>query len=299
MINKFNIKIVKTIIYTGLALIAFAANSVLCRMALGMKLIDASSFTIIRLLAAVIVLFLIVFSRNNNEIKARITSKSSWLASLMLFVYASTFSFSYILLETATGALVLFSTVQITMILLSVMSGNRLHAVEWIGVVIAFSGFVYLVLPSITKPSAIGFFLMVIAGIAWGIYTVIGRSSKSPVMDTAYNFFRTIPLVLILLLFTYQTATYSSEGILLAVLSGGIASAMGYVAWYIALTGLSTIQAAVLQLLVPVIAVLGGIVFVSEIVTLRLLASAAMIIGGILLVVLGQYYGLNKKSKRG
>jgi len=258
---------------------------------LGMKLIDAASFTIIRLLAAVIVLFVIIISRNRNEIKTKTLSKYSWLASLMLFVYASTFSFAYVLLEIGTGALILFATVQITMILLSVMSGNRLYIVEWSGVVIAFSGFVYLLLPSVTEPSVMGFFLMTIAGIAWGIYTVLGRSSKDPVVDTAYNFFRTIPLVLILLVFSYETATYSPEGVLLAVLSGGIASAMGYIAWYIALTGLTTTQAAVFQLLVPIIAALGGVVFVSEIVTPRLLASTAMIMGGILLVISGQYRG--------
>ncbi len=280
-------KRVKTILFTGLALIAFAANSVLCRLALGAQAIDASSFTIIRLLSGAIVL-LAIMSINRN--KTRSPMKGSWSASLMLFLYAITFSFAYITLDTGTGALILFGSVQITMILLSVISGNRLHITEWAGVAVAFAGFVYLILPGVTTPSVSGFLLMTIAGIAWGIYTLKGRGSKSPLMDTAYNFLRTLPFVIVLLIVTIKNANYSSEGILLAILSGGIASGIGYTIWYSALGGLSVTQAAVLQLSVPVIAALGGIIFVSEAITLRLTVSASMILGGILLVVLGRYY---------
>jgi drug/metabolite transporter (DMT)-like permease len=287
LITKSSSYLVRTIIFTGLALIGFAANSVLCRLALGEGTIDASSFTVIRLLSGAVVLSAIIRVNTN---KTYSSTKGSWSASLMLFLYAITFSFAYITLDTGTGALILFGSVQITMILLSLISGTRLHITEWAGVTVAFMGFVYLILPGVTTPSAIGFFLMTVAGIAWGIYTLKGRGSKNPLMDTAYNFLRTIPLVLILAIVAVKMAHYSYEGILLAVLSGGIASGIGYAIWYIALGGLSATQAAVVQLLVPVIAAFGGVIFVFESITLRLTVSATMILGGILLVVLGRYY---------
>jgi len=277
----------KTIMFTGLALIAFSANSVLCRLALGESTIDAASFTIIRLLSGATVLLMIISA---SSAKKGFSSKGSWTAGFMLFLYATTFSFAYITLDTGTGALVLFGSVQITMVLLSLISGARLHFTEWLGISIAFSGFVYLIFPGVTTPSLMGFVLMTIAGIAWGIYTLMGRGSNNPLMDTGYNFFRTIPLVVILLIVTISNANYSVEGVFLAVLSGGIASGVGYTIWYIALGGLSGMQAAALQLLVPVIAAFGGVIFVSEEVTLRLIVSAALILGGILMLVLGKYY---------
>ena len=175
------------------------------------------------------------------------------------------------------------------MILQSLMSGTRLQPIEWAGVIVAFTGFVYLVLPGLTSPSMTGFSLMTIAGCAWGIYTLKGRQSKNPLWDTAYNFFRTTPLLLLLAFTTFGNAIYSSEGILLASLSGGITSGIGYTIWYIALGGLSSTQAAVLQLLVPVIAALGGVMFVSEAITFRLTISAVMVLGGIAMVILGRY----------
>ena len=289
LVNKPNSFLIKTILFTGLALIAFAANSVLCRLALGGSAIDASTFTIVRLLSGVIVLTVILnISKINSNSSP--STKGSWPASIALFLYAFTFSFAYVTLETATGALILFGSVQITMILLTIFSGNRLHISEWVGMAIAFAGFVYLVLPGVTTPSVIGFFLMTVSGIAWGVYTLKGRGSKSPIMDTAYNFLRTVPFVIILAIITMKYAHYSTEGILLAALSGGIASGIGYMIWYIALSGLSVTQAAVLQLLVPVIAAFGGIIFVSESISLRLAVSSTMILGGILMVVLGRYY---------
>lgn len=275
-------------------MIAFAANSVLCRLALGDKTIDASSFTVIRLLSGAIVLLVLI--KLNNKINSTAT-KGSWFASSMLFLYAITFSFAYITLDTGTGALILFGAVQLTMILLSLISGTRLHITEWTGIIIAFMGFVYLILPGVTTPSFLGFILMTVAGIAWGIYTLIGRGSKSPLTDTAYNFLRTVPLVILLAIIAISQAHYSYEGILLAVLSGGIASGIGYSIWYSALGGLSATQAAVLQLLVPVIAALGGVIFVSEAITLRLVIAATMILGGILSVVLGRYYFIQLQSK--
>jgi drug/metabolite transporter (DMT)-like permease len=284
LINRYLFKI---IILTGLALVAFAANSVLCRLALGNEAIDAAGFTIIRLLSGAITLIIIVGTARNTK---GVTTKGSWAASLMLFLYATTFSYAYISLDTGTGALILFGSVQITMILLSLVSGTRLHSTEWAGVIIAFAGFTYLILPGVTTPSVIGFILMTVAGIAWGIYTLKGRGSKNPLMDTAYNFLRTTPFVALLTISTFNNLHYSSEGIILALLSGGITSGIGYTIWYIALGGLSSTQAAVVQLSVPVIAALGGVVFVSEAITFRLAISAAMVLGGILIVILGKYY---------
>ena len=295
--NKPNSFLIKTILFTGLALIAFAANSVLCRLALGESAIDASTFTIVRLLAGAIVLTVIMsISKIKSNSNTNSSTKGSWPASIALFIYALTFSFAYVTLDTATGALILFGSVQIAMILMSIFSGNRLHISEWFGMAIAFTGFVYLILPGVTTPSVIGFLLMTVSGIAWGIYTLKGRGSKNPIMDTAFNFLRTMPFVIILAIVTFKYAHYSSEGILLAVLSGSIASGIGYMIWYSALSGLSVIQAAVLQLLVPVIAAVGGIIFVSESISFRLTVSSAMILGGILMVVLGRYYYLKLQT---
>ena len=292
LINKPKHYIVRTLVFTILALIAFAANSVLCRLALGTEAIDASSFTVIRLLSGALVLLAILTISNN---KKSLSSKGSWFSSSMLFLYAITFSFAYITLDTGTGALILFGSVQITMIMLSLITGNRLHITEWLGVSFAFTGFVYLVLPGVSTPSIMGFLLMTVAGIAWGVYTLKGRDSENPLVDTTYNFIRTIPVVIVLAIITMHNAYYSTEGIVLAILSGAIASGIGYTIWYIALGGLSATQAAVVQLLVPVIAALGGVIFVSEAITLRLTISALMILGGILLVVLGRYYFIQFK----
>ena len=269
----------------------------LCRLALGESAIDASTFTIVRLLAGAIVLTVIMsISKIKSNSNTNSSTKGSWPASIALFIYALTFSFAYVTLDTATGALILFGSVQITMILMSIFSGNRLHISEWFGMAIAFTGFVYLILPGVTTPSVIGFLLMTVSGIAWGIYTLKGRGSKNPIMDTAFNFLRTMPFVIILAIVTFKYAHYSSEGILLAVLSGSIASGIGYMIWYSALSGLSVTQAAVLQLLVPVIAAVGGIIFVSESISFRLTVSSAMILGGILMVVLGRYYYLKLQT---
>ncbi|MDH5648984.1 MAG: DMT family transporter [Gammaproteobacteria bacterium] len=293
MINRSSHYVVKTLILTVLALVAFAANSVLCRLALGDKTIDASSFTVIRLLSGALVLLVIVKSKSN---KKGMTARGSWSAGFMLFLYAIAFSYAYITLDTGTGALILFGSVQITMILLSVISGNRLHLTEWLGIAIAFSGFVYLVLPGVSTPPLTGFVLMTTAGIAWGIYTLKGRTSNAPLMDTTFNFLRTVPLVMIVAVITLGHAHYSVEGILLAVLSGAIASGIGYTIWYAALAGLTATQATVVQLSVPVIAALGGVVFVSEVITPRLALSGAMILGGISLVILGRYYFVQIKA---
>ena len=280
---------IKTIGYTTFALLAFAGNSVLCRLALGEGQIDAASFTVIRLLSGIVTLIIILkLIQLTQSTPQKTTSKGSWSAALMLFVYAIAFSYAYVSLDTGTGALILFGAVQITMLLVGILSGNRLHYVEWIGVATAFCGFVYLVLPSVSTPSLTGFILMTVAGIAWGFYTLKGKGSKHPLGDTAYNFLRTLPLVAILLALTIPQIQLSQTGILLAVVSGAVTSGIGYTLWYIALGGLTPTQAAVLQLLVPVIAAIGGVVFAGELISTRLVVASALVLGGILLVVLGK-----------
>lgn len=295
MTSKHGYSLIKTVIFTGFTLIAFAANSVLCRMALSGKNIDAYSFTVIRLLSGAIVLFVIL---KINHKKNRLPVSGSWSAGSMLFLYAVTFSLAYTTLDSGTGAMILFGSIQITMILLALLSGYRLHIVEWIGVLSAFIGFVYLVLPGATAPSVTGFSLMTLAGIAWGIYTLKGQNSIDPLADTAQNFMRTIPFVIVLAIFAIQNTHYTTQGILLAASSGGIASGIGYTIWYMALRGLSTTQAAVVQLLVPVIVALGGVVFLNEEITLRLTLSAIMVLGGILMVIWARYYFVHLKLTR-
>lgn len=283
--NTSSQALLKTLLWTTLALVAFAANSVLCRLALGEQVIDAVSFTVIRLLSGAVALWIIIqLSRN----KAAPPGQGIWLSAFMLFVYAACFSLAYVTLETGTGALVLFGAVQLTLITAALISGDQLQRLEWAGMVTAFAGFVYLVLPNLSTPSFSGFSLMTLAGMAWGGYTFLGRGSRNPLADTARNFNRSLPFVLLLMLIGIRNAHLELAGVWLAVLSGAVASGVGYTVWYMALRGLSSTQAAVAQLSVPLIAALGGIVFVHETVSLRLLLAAAMILGGTLLVAAGR-----------
>ena len=276
----------KTILLTILALFAFAGNSILCRLALGNNTIDAASFTWIRLLAGIIALLFIKKIAHANK---HTQTTGSWKTAFILFIYAVTFSFAYISLDTGTGALILFVSVQLTIILSELLSGKKLFAVEWLGTIITLLGFVYLLIPTVSTPSFTGFILMLVSGIAWAYYTLAGRSSKNPLGDTTYNFVRTLPFVLILAAVSIQISHLSITGVLLAILSGAVTSGIGYTIWYIALTGLSTTQAAVLQLLVPAIAALGGVLFANEFLSIRLMLSSMVILGGILIVILGKH----------
>ncbi|WP_415891568.1 DMT family transporter [Neptuniibacter sp. PT8_73] len=282
--NK-DVQTLKVFIYTSIALIAFAGNSVLCRLALGDEAIDAASFTSIRLLSGIVVL-LAIFSFMNRG-KANV-AKGSWKGAFFLFAYAITFSYGYITLETGIGALVLFGSVQISIILINMFKGNKLHSMEWVGAIVAFAGFVYLIFPSLATPSAVGFGLMTMAGVAWGFYTLAGKGSNNPLGDTTSNFLRTLPFVLILVLLSFDDASLSTEGIWLAILSGGLASGIGYAIWYQALGSLSAIQAAVVQLLVPVIAAAGGVAFAREEITWRLVIASVVVLGGIMIVITGK-----------
>lgn len=274
---------IKTIIYTTLALIAFAANSVICRLALKDGAIDPGMFTGIRLFSGAAVLIALVFLSKDKRYEK---SKGSWTSAGMLFLYAAAFSYAYVSLETGIGALIIFGVVQITMIASSLISGYKMNVMEWLGIVLALAGFLYLLLPGASAPSLNGFILMSLSGIGWGIYSLRGKNSKHPLVDTAYNFLRSLPFLILLLYFLAQESNYSTKGILLALLSGIVTSGIGYTIWYTALKGLNSIQASIVQLLVPVLAAMGGVIFIGELISLRLMASSLMILGGILLLII-------------
>ncbi|BBB25881.1 DMT family transporter [Amphritea japonica] len=288
--------VLSTVLFTVFALLAFAGNSVLCRLALGEQSIDAGSFTVIRLLSGIVVLSLLWLLQQSHKAKCS-DGRGSWRAAVMLFIYALAFSYAYLSLDTGTGALILFGAVQITMILVSLFKGNRLLWIEWLGLLLAFSGFVYLLAPVISTPGLWGSILMTAAGIAWGGYTLMGRGSENPLSDTHFNFFRTLPFVAVTLVLILLAGdiNLTTKGVLLAILSGALASGVGYAVWYQALGGLSAIQAAVLQLLVPVIAGFGGVVFTDEVISIRLMIASLLVLGGILLVVTGRYYLLQRR----
>ena len=278
----------KTFGYTLLALISFAGNSIICRIALKEAAIEPALFTSIRLISGTIVLMLVVaMTRKSKKTK----SKGSWFSAAMLFMYAAAFSYAYVSLETGTGALILFGVVQITMITYSLISGNKMSTIEWLGIVLALCGFLYLMLPGAKAPSLYGFILMTISGIGWGMYSIKGKTTKNPLQDTAYNFLRTIPFLLLLLYFVFQESYYTKTGVILALLSGIITSGLGYVIWYAALKGLTTIQASVVQLFVPVLAGLGGLILVNENVSLRVIVASVLILGGISLMIVKKNQG--------
>ncbi|MBF4488421.1 DMT family transporter [Psychrobacter sp. N25K4-3-2] len=297
----------KATLYTIIALIAFAANSLFCRMALAEGYIDAWSFTIIRLLSGAICLSIIMgvysynlrrkdLTFNNPQNKAILKDKGSWLSSLSLVVYALCFSIAYVELDTGTGALILFSAVQLTMIGWGIYKKEQLSALQWMAFIVAVAGFVYLMLPSAAVPSVLAATLMAISGVAWGIYSIRGKTCVSPLRATGFNFIRSlvaIPLLLIIgmvYLKNMPLSAISIEGILLACASGAIASGMGYSVWYMAMPLLKSTQAAVVQLCVPVLAAILGVVFLSEQLTLPFILSSAVILGAVLVFI------LNKKT---
>jgi len=272
-------------LYTSLSMVAFASNSLLNRLALGQGSIDAVSYTTIRLMAGAITLWLISFlQRNNVGSKLR----GNWISAAMLFIYAITFSLAYLSLTAGTGALILFGTVQVTMILAALRSGERPQLLEWMGVLLALSGLVYLVMPGLKAPSPLGSALMMMAGIAWGVYSLRGRGTGSPLADTAGNFIRAVPLIALVRLVTLNGVELSQPGILLAILSGAVASGVGYVIWYAALRGLTATRAAIVQLSVPVLAAWGGVAFLAETISLRLILAGVFILGGIALAITGR-----------
>ncbi|MDO6712487.1 DMT family transporter [Aliiglaciecola sp. 2_MG-2023] len=269
-----------------MALLAFAGNSILCRLALADSSIDATSFTLIRLISGAIMLILILLIKGNVN---QINNKGSWPASLALFIYAAGFSYAYIELDTGVGALILFACVQITMLVISWYYGARLTLVESLGVLVAFAGFIYLVSPGVNSPSIFGVTLMALAGIAWGCYSIIGSRSATPLIDTSSNFIRAsvISLVLTPVLFI-ESNQLQTMGVVYALASGMITSGVGYAIWYKVLPHIRSSVAAVLQLSVPAIAALGGLLLLEELLTMKMLISSGAILGGIALVIYGK-----------
>ncbi|HEY3858729.1 MAG TPA: DMT family transporter [Gammaproteobacteria bacterium] len=269
-------------VLTGLALIAFAANSLLCRLALHGDHADPAAFTLIRIASGAAVLWLILHLKRAKRIGG------DWSSAFALFVYAIAFSFAYLSLSAGTGALLLFGAVQASMLLMGILKGERPGPAQGLGLALALAGLVYLVLPGVEAPQPLGALLMVIAGVAWGVYSLRGRRAGDPMAATTGNFLRAVPLAVLAALFSVSRLEVDASGWALALSSGVLTSGLGYVIWYTALKGLTATRAAVVQLSVPVIAALGGILLLGEPLSMRLVLSSCVILGGVALAVLGK-----------
>lgn len=268
---------------TTLSMLAFAGNSLLCRLALQQSHLDAGSFTSIRLVSGALVLGLVARKFRGDQ-----NGAGNWPSALALFIYAAAFSFAYVRLPTATGALLLFGAVQATMISYGLWKGERLQPLQRVGLALALSGLLGLLLPGLSAPPLAGSVLMLGAGVAWGVYSLRGKGAGDPTRVTAGNFLRAAPIAiaLSLLMLGLQRVTLDAAGIGYALASGALTSGLGYAIWYTAVPALKATTAATVQLSVPVLAALGGIVFLGEAVTLRLGLASLAILGGIALVVL-------------
>jgi len=283
----------RVVLLTSLALLAFAGNSLLCRVALRQTTLDAASFTSIRLLSGALVLALVVRLRTRAP-----DGSGSWLSALALFAYAAGFSFAYLTLTAATGALLLFGAVQATMIGWGVARGERLHRRHLAGFLLALGGLVGLLSPGLSRPPLLGSLLMLCAGVAWGIYSLRGRGAGDPTRVTAGNFARAVPFALALNVAVHPRAFQLGAGVLYALASGALASGLGYALWYTALPALRATSAATVQLAVPVLAAAGGILFLGETPTPRLLAAAAAVLAGIAMVVVPDRPAPGERSDR-
>ena len=278
----------QVVLFTALAMLAFAGNSLLCRVAFVRTGIDAASFTSIRLLSGAIVLWLIVALKQQ-----KIDAAGSWYSALALFAYAACFSFAYVSLTAATGALLLFGAVQTTMIGFGLWNGERLQGRQLAGLMLAVGGLLGLLLPGLSAPPLPAAALMLGAGVAWGVYSLRAKGAADPTRTTAGNFMRAVPFAAALSVIMLGRLSLDGAGILLAVASGGLASGVGYAIWYTALRGLNATSAATVQLSVPVIAAFGGIAFLGEAMSLRLLITSIAILGGIALITLA-----SRRAKR-
>ncbi|MBX9868987.1 MAG: DMT family transporter [Burkholderiaceae bacterium] len=293
----------QTSILTLLTIIAFASNSLLCRLALKKTSIDPATFTSIRLLSGALVLSLLVLlsigfknrAGQTGQTKPRIKQiklEGNWWSACALFIYALCFSLAYVGLPTASGALILFGAVQACMVLAGIWRGEHLQGGQWLGLLLACGGLVVLMLPGLEAPALSDALLMLAAGCAWGIYSLRGQSGGNPIDVTAGNFIRCVPLSLLMCagmaLLTGHQIHYDQAGVLYAIASGALASGAGYALWYSVLPYLSASTAASVQLSVPVIAAFGGIIFLQEALSPRLLLTSVAILAGIALVILGQ-----------
>jgi drug/metabolite transporter (DMT)-like permease len=274
---------VRIVALTAVAMLAFAANSVLARLALGPAGADAMAYTGIRLASGAIALAVLLAAAHRGR-GYRIAG--SWTGAAALAGYALAFSIAYIMLGAGVGALILFASVQIGVIGAAIVKGDRPGILEWMGLAVAFTGLVYLVSPGLSAPNPLGALLMVAAGLCWAAYTLIGRGSQSPLADTTGNFIRTLPLALPLVLIGSLWHGLDAATILYAVASGVVASGLGYAIWYAVLPSLARTQAAIVQLSVPAIAAAGGVILIAESLTLRLVVSSLAILGGVALALL-------------
>lgn len=272
----------QTVLLTLLALVAFAFNSILTRMALGEGHMDASSFTAVRLAAGAFVLVVLVRIRDRRWTSLR---GRGFAGPLALFAYAAPFSFAYVRIGAAAGALILFGTVQLTMIGWGIASGERPRPRSWLGLAAAAAGLVWLIFPSLGRPDPLGSALMVVAGIAWGIYSLVGKTATDALASNARSFLWCVPLAILLSLFMVSSAVVSSWGLVLGIASGGITSGLGYAIWYRALRGLTATQAAILQLSVPIIAGFGAVAILHETLSPRLATAGLAVLGGLSLVL--------------
>ena len=270
----------RTLVLTALAMLAFAGNSLLCRAALRDSGIDPASFTAFRLLAGGLVLWGLLQLR-----KKTVAVSGSWYGALALFVYASAFSFAYLNLDAGAGALLLFGAVQLSMTAWGVFTGERLHPFQIAGMALAGAGLLVLLLPGTNTPSMSASLLMLLAGTAWGVYSLLGRGVADPLAATAGNFIRACSFAAVLCLLSLDRLGWDPAGIIYALSSGGVASGIGYAIWYAALPGLAATQAASVQLSVPLLTALAGSLLLGETLTVTLMAAGVAILGGIALVL--------------
>ncbi|WP_421759296.1 DMT family transporter [Devosia sp.] len=264
---------------TTIAMLAFAANSVLARLAFVSASADPLTYTGVRLASGALVLLALVIARQDRG--SRFQLAGSWAGAAALTGYALAFSVAYILLGAGTGALILFASVQFGILGWAVIKGDRPGLLEWIGLAIAFAGLAYLVSPGLVAPHPLGALLMLISGLCWAAYTLLGRGSRTPLRDTAGNFTRSMPLALLLIVGGLLTHALSPAALAYAAASGAIASGLGYAIWYAALPGLTRTRSAIVQLTVPAIAATGGVLFIAEPLSPRLLIASAAILGGV------------------
>lgn len=279
---------VRLLIMTSIAMIAFAGNSLLCRVALTTTTIDAASFTTIRIVSGAVILYILILLTR----RARFVG-GNWLSAMALFGYAAGFSFAYLDLSAATGALLLFGAVQCTMIGYGLIKGERMSVTETLGVLIAVAGLVGLLLPGLSSPPILSAMMMLGAGVSWGIYSLRGLGVSDATLETTGNFVRAIPFALLVSMLSLPSMQIDLAGAVYAVASGALASGLGYAIWYAVLPAMKATSAATVQLTVPALAAAGGVAFLSEAVTLRLWLASAAILGGVAIYIFNKGGGNN------
>lgn len=275
-------------------MIAFAANSVIGRMAIGSgqtPLIDPASYSAMRLISGALMLALLVAITESGSNRSPRFRSGSWTSAFALFAYAVAFSYAYVALETGIGALILFACVQATMIGWALKEGDRPSRLEWVGLITAFGAFIWLISPGLSAPDPWAAALMALSGIAWGVYSLRGRGLPDPLKATADNFMRSlvffIPLGVMVMVAGYGVHA-SGRGLLLATLSGAVTSGLGYALWYSVLKQIGATHGAIVQLTVPVIAAIGGTLFMAEGWSLRLVVSSLLILGGVAVAIIAK-----------